>query len=61
MLSCEGVFCVPPVEVDLLGDDGGVVWIPPVCETFLGDVCITPVIPRGAGSPGAVCIPVFLG
>ena len=61
MLSHGGEVCVPPVEVDLFGDDGGVVWVPPVCETFLGDVWVALVIPSGAGSLGDVCIPVFLG
>ena len=35
--------------------------VPPVCETFLCDTCVAPVIPVCAGSLGDICIPVLLG
>ena len=61
MLFCRGVVWVSPVKVDLLGDSGGIVCVPPVCEIFLGEVCVDPVIPVCAGSLDGLWVSIPLG
>ena len=54
-----GEVWVPPEDVVLLGQFGGVVCIPPICVDLTGNVCVTPVTPVGCCVLGNVCLLKF--
>ena len=53
-VTCWGDVCISPVDVDFLGDGGGVVWVPSACEVVLSAVCVAVVVPVGPGSLGDI-------